>query len=101
MLVVSPEHARLFAAHGWNKARLRRELEALLLLDGDEIARGAGGIEEGMPAAMVAGQKVPKFLPGELSIVHAGGQAGLFSAIIEGWVAGARGSQLTTREVRS
>jgi len=43
---------------------------------------------------------VPKFLPGELSIVHAGGQAGLFSAIIEGWVAGARGSQLTTREVR-
>src|SRR5262249_46053888 len=95
MLVLSPEHARLFAAHGWNKARVRRELEQLLLLDGDEIARGAGGIEEGMPAAMVAGQKVPKFLPGELSIVHAGGQAGLFSAIIEGWVAATRGISLT------
>jgi len=100
MLVVSPEHARVFAAAGWSKARLRAELEALLLLDGDELVRGAGGIEEGMPAALAAGQRLPKFRTGDLAIVHAGGGAGLFSAIIEGWVAGEKGSQLTTREVR-
>jgi hypothetical protein len=100
MLIVSPEHARVFAEAGWTKARLRTELERLLLIDGDELVRGAGGIEEGMPAVMAAGRRLPKFLPGDLAIVHAGGTAGMFSAIIEGWVTGAKGSQLTTREVR-
>jgi hypothetical protein len=52
-----------------------------------------------MPAALVTGRRVPKFLPGHLAIVHAGGSAGMFSAIIEGWVSGERGSQLTTQEV--
>ncbi|TMQ26012.1 MAG: thioredoxin [Deltaproteobacteria bacterium] len=99
VLVVSPEHARVFAAAGWSKARLRAELDALLMIDGAELARGAGGIDEGVPAQLAAGRKLPKFLPGDLAIVHAGGSAGMFSAIIEGWVSGARGSQLTTREV--
>jgi hypothetical protein len=69
------------------------------MIPGDELVRGAGGIEEGMPAAMANGRKLPKFLPGDLAIVHAGGSAGMFSAIIEGWVSGARGSKLTTQEV--
>ena len=99
MLVVSPEHARVFAEAGWSKARLRAELDALLTIDGAELVRGAGGIEEGMPATMAQG-RWPKFRAGDLAIVHAGGTAGLFSAIIEGWVAGERGSQLTTLEVR-
>ena len=99
MLVVSPEHARVFAAAGWTKARLRSELDALLLIDGSELARGAGGIDEGIPAAFAVGRKVPKFRPGDLAIVHAGGTAGMFSAIIEGWVSGELGSQLTTQEV--
>jgi hypothetical protein len=99
MLVVSPEHARVFAAAGWTKARLRSELDALLLIDGSELARGAGGIDEGIPAAFALGRKVPKFRPGDLAIVHAGGTAGMFSAIIEGWVSGELGSQLTTQEV--
>jgi hypothetical protein len=101
MLVVSPEHARVFAAAGWTKARLRDELDALLLLDGDTLVRGADGIDEGMPAALCAGRRVPKFRAGDLAIVHAGGSAGMFSAIIEGWVSGERGSQLTTVEVRA
>ncbi|HET7502776.1 MAG TPA: thioredoxin family protein [Kofleriaceae bacterium] len=100
MLIVSPEHARVFASAGWTKARLRAELDALLLIDGAELARGAGGIEEGVPAELAAGRKLPKFRPGDLAIVHAGGTAGMFSAIVEGWVSGERGSQLTTLEVR-
>ena len=99
MLVVSPEHARVFGAAGWTKARLRAELDQLLLIDGSELARGAGGIEEGVPAAIAQGRKLPKFRDGDLAIVHAGGSAGMFSAIIEGWVSGERGSQLTTTEV--
>jgi hypothetical protein len=52
-----------------------------------------------MPAG-VAGGEVPKFRPGGLLLVHAGGTAGLFSAIIGGWVSGATGSEPVTREVR-
>jgi hypothetical protein len=99
VLVVSPEHARVFAAAGWSKARLRAELDDLLLIPGEELARGAGGIDEGMPAALVAGRRLPKFRSGDLAIVHAGGSAGMFSAIIEGWVSGEMGSKLTTVEV--
>jgi hypothetical protein len=101
VLVVSPEHARVFAAAGWSKARLRTELDALLLIDGAELVRGAGGIDEGVPAELAAGRQLPKFRPGDLTIVHAGGTAGMFSAILEGWVSGERGSKLTTQEVLS
>jgi hypothetical protein len=98
LLVVGPEHARVFREAGWSKARLREALDALLLLPGAELVRGAGGIAEGMPER-VAGAEVPKFRPGGLLIVHAGGTAGLFSAIIGGWVSGSTGSEPVTREV--
>ena len=41
---------------------------------------------------------LPKFRPGGLLVVHAGGDAGLFSAIVGGWVSGDAGSApVTTR----
>lgn len=101
LLVVSPEHSRVFIDAGWSKARLREELERLLQLPGDEMVVGAGGIAEGLPAAM-AGATVPKFRPGGLLIVRAGGTAGLFSAVIAGWAAsGPVGSTPVTKEIRS
>jgi hypothetical protein len=98
VLVVSPEHARVFREAGWSKARLHEELGALLQMDGSEIVRGAGGIAEGLPEAF-AGSTLPKFRDGGLLIVHAGGGAGLFSAIIGGWASGPAGSQPVTVEV--
>ncbi len=100
MLVVGPEHARVFREAGWSKARLRQELDELLTVPGSEVVRGAGGVAEGMPER-VAGAELPKFRPGGLLIVHAGGTAGLFSAIIGGWVGGGGGSEPVTREVES
>jgi hypothetical protein len=45
--------------------------------------------------------ELPKFKPGGLNIVQAGGEAGLFSAIIGGWLAsGDLGSAPVTREIR-
>jgi hypothetical protein len=99
VLVVSPEHARVFCDGGWDKARLRKELLELLTLPGAELVRGAGGIAEGLPEAF-AGADLPKFRPDGLLIVHAGGRAGLFSSIIGGWVNGETGSQPVTMEVR-
>jgi hypothetical protein len=98
LLVISPEHGRVFREAGWSKARLREELDGLLQIPGAEIVRGAGGIAEGIPEHL-AGASVPKFRPGGLLIVHAGGTAGLFSAIIGGWVSGTAGSQPVTRAI--
>ena len=99
LLVVSPEHSRVFIDAGWSKARLREELEKLLLLDGDDMVAGAGGIAEGLPATF-AGKPVPKFRPGGLIIVRAGGNAGLFSAVIAGWAAsGPVGSTPVSKEI--
>jgi hypothetical protein len=99
MLVVSPEHARVFREAGWTKARLREEIERLLQIPGEELVQGAGGIAEGLPERFRA-LTVPKFRPGGLLIVHAGGTAGLFSAVIGGWASGSLGSEPVTREVR-
>lgn len=99
VLVVSPEHARVFREAGWSKDRLRQELGALLLRPGTDLLAGVDGCAEGMPAAL-AGTEVPKFAPDGILIVHAGGPAGLFSAVIGGWVRGETGSQPITREVR-
>jgi hypothetical protein len=90
----------VFREAGWNKARLRSELDGLLQLEGRDMIQGAGGIEEGLPAAF-ADTTLPKFRSGGMPIVHVGGTAGLFSAIIGGWASGAIGSELITREVRT
>lgn len=99
MLVVSPEHGRVFKDAGWGRDRLLEELHRLLERPGDELVRGADGMAEGLPAR-VAGSRIPKFRPGGLLIVHAGGGAGLFSAIIGGWMSGPAGSEPYTVEVR-
>jgi len=100
MLVVGPEHARVFADAGWSKDDLKQRLHELLQIPGEELVRGAGGIAEGVPHSM-AGQTLAKFRPGGIHVVHVGGRAGLFSAIIGGWVQGEKGSQIVNREIRS
>ena len=99
LIVVSPEHMRVFDEGGWTKAKFLERLHELCLLDGDNVVRGADGIDEGLPDA-VRGNKLPKFKPGGLLAVHCGGGAGLFSAIIPGWVGGMTGSETVTREIK-
>lgn len=100
VLVVSPEHGRVFREAGWDRARLVAELGTLLTLQSDELLRGAAGIAEGIPERL-AGIELPKFRPGGLLVVHAGGDAGLFSAVVGGWVSGETGSAPVTRKVRT
>ena len=98
-LVVSPEHERVYREAGWSKQDLKDRLGELLMIPGAELVAGAGGITEGLPAS-VADKVLPKFREGGLSIVRAGGGAGLFSAIIAGWVAsGPMGSIPVTKKI--
>lgn len=98
VLVVGPEHARVFADDGWDRDRLVAELHQRLQIPGSELVWGAGGIADGINTQF-AELTLPKFRPDGILIVHAGGGAGLFSAIIGGWANGATGSQPVTKEV--
>lgn len=84
MLVISPENMRVFREAGWSKARFREELDEALTVDGSNVIAGADGIAEGMPPRL-AEKRLRKFRTGGLLIVHAGGGAGMWSAIITGW----------------
>ncbi len=98
ILVIGPEHARVLADDGWNRERLLTELHARLQLPGSELVWGAGGIADGVPTHL-HDATLPKFRPDGILVVHAGGGAGLFSAMIGGWANGEMGSQPVTKEV--
>ncbi|WP_419945506.1 thioredoxin family protein [Candidatus Poriferisodalis sp.] len=127
MLVMTPEHMSTFADSGWTKERFHEELEPLLQMDLDFAVSGAGGIAEGLPEGFVqqlrgtevagnqsgsvdgglvfgsaggaAGGSLRKLPPWSPMVVRAGGGAGGFSAIIEGWVPGAKGSTPITHPI--
>jgi len=94
ILVVSPEHERVFREGGWDKQRLRDELDKLLVMP------QAGTDKTLTRKDMILPDIITKMRPGGLLIVRAGGGAGLFSAVIGGWVAsGEKGSIPVTQEV--
>ena len=100
-LVLSPEHWAIFREGGWNRARIEAELMAATVRPGAELVRGANGVDAGVMPELVE-DRMPKFREGGLNVVRAGGEAGLMSAVIGGWVAsGARGTSPVTREVKS
>ncbi|MEM7417155.1 MAG: thioredoxin [Gemmatimonadota bacterium] len=87
VLVLSPEHYGIFREAGWDRTRITSELHAACERPGRDVIRGAHGIGEGVPEEMID-DVVPKFHPDGLLIVRAGGQAGLYSAILSGWIGG-------------
>jgi len=102
IVVVSPEHARVFREAAWSKARLRQEVLSSLTLPSDRMVAGADGVAEGMPPHLAAARpRMSKFAPDGLWFVHAGGDAGMFSAIISGWIGGAASSQMITMAIDS
>ena len=98
VLVMGPEHARVFADAGWDRDRILFELDMRLTTPAAELERGAGDIAEGVPVGLSG--DLPKFTPEGLMLAYAGGGAGLFSALIAGWVNGDKGSRPVTRAVR-
>ncbi len=99
LLVISPDHGRVFRQAGWSRARLRQEFAELLTQAAGELLRGVGVIDEGPPSDVAGERRLPKPRDGGLLLAYAGGSAGLFSAVIDGWLSGSRGSVPVTREV--
>lgn len=98
MLVMTPEHQRVFAEAGWSKQKFRDELDPLLMLNPETAQSGIRG--SGGAGGSGGGKALRKFRPNSLLIVRAGGSAGAFSAIIEGWIGGRIGSEPITRAIK-
>ena len=99
ILVISPEHRRLYREAGWSKADVRQALIDELVTPGAELIRGANSNAEGVPEKL-KDKLLNKFRDDGLHITTAGGKAGLFSAIITGWIAsGERGSQIVSQKI--
>jgi thiol-disulfide isomerase/thioredoxin len=100
MLVLVPEHYAIFRDAGWDRDRITAELHKAMVRPREIVIQGAQGVGEGVdPKRQDA--MINKFWPEGLLIVHAGGQAGLFSAICAGWTGGRfrNESMPVTREI--
>ena len=102
LLVLSPEHYAIYKEAGWDRKRIERALYEATIRPGAELVAGADGVGEGVPASR-AGERIPKFHDDGLLVVRAGGPAGLFSAVLPGWLAGRNKQelQLVTKEVKT
>ena len=97
VIVVGPEHGRVFDLAGWSKADATAALHAATHIEGQALAMGTD-----TAAAPIAAGLLPKFRADGIHLVRAGGDAGMFSAIIPGWLMkGALGTDPVTREVKS
>ncbi len=100
ILVLSPDHHRICRDAGWDRAMVQAGLENELKMDANDLLFGAQGVGEGI-AHSWKDKQVDKFPEGGLLIVRAGGEAGLYSAILPGWTGGrfVDESQAVTREI--
>ena len=102
VLVLSPEHYAIYRESGWDRKRIERALYEATIRPGRELVCGVDGVGEGIPESR-AGEQVPKFFEDGIMVVRAGGSAGLFSAILPGWLAGRKREELqpVTKEVQA
>ena len=102
LLVLGPEHARVFREAGWSREQLQDELHRLTHRPAGELVRGAGGIADGLDPRRITDPAVPvaKFAAADrILLAYAGGDAGLFSALVGGWASGELGSAPQTVSV--
>jgi len=88
MMVMGPEHARVFRDAGWAKDRIVAEIVQLTARPGSELVRGAGEIAEGLQPQFADADSIPKVGADGLRLVHAGSSAGMWTVLIGGWVNG-------------
>ena len=99
---VGPEHGRVFREAGWSREQLQDELHRLTHRPAGELVRGAGGIADGLDPRRVTDPATPvaKFAAADrILLAYAGGDAGLFSALVGGWASGELGSAPQTVSV--
>lgn len=103
LLLVGPEHGRIFKEAGWSRAQVQQRLHELTHSPAGSLVRGADGSPEGLEPHWVTDPEMPvaKFAaPDRILLAYAGGDAGLFSMVFGGWAAGEIGSAPVTRSIQ-
>ncbi len=100
VVVVGPEHGRVFDQARWSKAQTMAALHEALQFPGQDLGMGTAKTAE--TAATSKPGMVAKFRAnGGITLVRAGGDAGMFSAIIPGWLMkGSLGTDPVTKEIK-
>jgi hypothetical protein len=99
VVVIGPEHGRVFDEARWSKAKTTAALHERLRIPGKDLAMGTGDNPGGQPPDS-DDTLLAKFRPQGLRLIRAGGKAGLFSAIIPGWIMrGPLGCDPVTKEI--
>src|SRR5271166_3618639 len=102
LVVLSPEHAQTIHRAGWSKQQAREFLfentgVPLRAYEGAPDAEGSQMVTKFQEILIDGDRCYQKFRsPESIRIIVAGGTAGKFSAVIGGWVAGPRGSEMVT-----
>jgi len=105
-LVLSPEHVETIHRDGWTKQNVRDYLfentgVPLRAYEGTDPGEGAA-LRHTYREIVIDGEPCyQKFAsPESIKIVVAGGTAGKFSAMMQGWASGAKGSEMVTYPIR-
>lgn len=93
ILVLGPDHYEIFAKAGWGRSEVEAGLHSSLKRSAHNLIEGTDGIAEGLPAER-ADEVVDKFNDGYLLVVRAGARGGGASAIIGGWIAQRRHTEV-------
>ena len=102
LVVLSPEHAQTIHRAGWSKQQAREFLfentgVPLRAYEGAPDVEGSQMVTKFQEILIDGDRCYQKFRsPESIRIIVAGGTAGKFSAVIGGWVAGPRGSEMVT-----
>jgi hypothetical protein len=105
-LILAPEHVKTIARDGWTKQDVRQYLfentGVPLRCYGDDDPGEGWAARHTYREIVIDGEPCyQKFLgPESIKIIVAGGTAGKFSAMMQGWASGARGSQMVTYPVQ-
>jgi hypothetical protein len=102
MVLIGPEHGRIFKEAGWTRGQVQQRLHELTHSPAGSLVRGAGGSPEGIEPQWVSDPEMPvaKFAAADrILLAYAGGDAGLFSMVFGGWAAGEIGSAPVTRSI--
>ncbi len=101
VILIGPEHGNVFDRAGWSKADATEALHTATRIKGRDLGMGTDSATGRAPHRNADGT-VAKFRPGGIHLVRAGGQAGLFSAIMPGWLMkGSLGTDPVTKELTS
>ena len=104
-LILAPEHVQTIHRDGWSKQDVRQYLfentgVPLRCYEGDDPGEGTQARHTYKEILIDGEPCYQKFAaPDSIRIIVGGGTAGKFSAMMQGWASGPRGSQMVTYPV--